>query len=230
MRSIRQWFVRLENAIHRELIVHSTDALRVAFGAVFVGFGALKFFPGVSPAESLVIATTDKLTLGLVPGHAALVVIAALECFIGVCMLAGRWMRLAIWLLALQFVGILAPLVLLPARLFSGPHHAPTLEGQYVLKDVILVAAGMVIAAATFRGGRLVREEEPSPSPSSTAGRFDLGAELLEPEPDPALDRSDRLVESQRDLVVRQAAEERELERALLRVRERGQRGAQESL
>ncbi|MEA2222129.1 MAG: hypothetical protein QOH83_505 [Solirubrobacteraceae bacterium] len=115
MRSIRRWFVQLENVIHRELIVHSTDLLRVAFGAVFLGFGVLKFFPGVSPAESLVIATADKLTLGLVPGHAALVVIATLECFIGVCMLAGRWMRLAIWLLALQFVGILAPLVL-PAR------------------------------------------------------------------------------------------------------------------
>jgi len=168
MRSIRQWFVQLENVIHRELVSHSTDLLRVAFGAVFLGFGLLKLFPGVSPAESLVMATTDKLTLGLIPGHAALVVIAALECFIGVCMLAGRWMRLAIWLLALQFVGILSPLALLPARLFSGPHHAPTLEGQYVLKDVILVAAGLVIAAATFRGGRLVREE-PSPSPPRAA-------------------------------------------------------------
>lgn len=47
--------------------------------------------------------------------------------------------------------------MLLPGRLFSGPHGAPTLEGRYVLKDFILVAAGMVIAAVTFRGGRLVR-------------------------------------------------------------------------
>jgi uncharacterized membrane protein YkgB len=49
--------------------------------------------------------------------------------------------------------------VLLPGRLFSGPHDAPTLEGRYVLKDIILVAAGMAIAAGTFRGGRLVRDE-----------------------------------------------------------------------
>jgi hypothetical protein len=48
-------------------------------------------------------------------------------------------------------------LFLLPARLFAGPHHAPTLEGQYVLKDIILVAAALVIAAGSFRGGRLVR-------------------------------------------------------------------------
>ena len=65
MRVIRQSFVRLENVINRELIRHSTDVLRVAVGAVFLGFGVLKFFHGVSPAESLVIATTDKLTLGL---------------------------------------------------------------------------------------------------------------------------------------------------------------------
>jgi len=47
------------------------------------------------------------------------------------------------------------------ARLFAGPHHAPTLEGQCVLKDIILVAAGLVIAAGTFRGGRLVRSDLP---------------------------------------------------------------------
>jgi hypothetical protein len=63
-------------------------------------------------------------------------------------------------------LGILAPLALLPARLFSGPDHAPTLEGQYVLEDIILVAAGMAIAAGTFRGGRLTRDEpQASPAP-----------------------------------------------------------------
>jgi hypothetical protein len=75
-------------------------------------------------------------------------------------------MRLTAWLLAAELLGILAPIVLLTGRLFSGPHHAPTLEGQYVLKDIILVAAGMVIAAGTFRGGRLVRDE---PQPDDAA-------------------------------------------------------------
>lgn len=48
-------------------------------------------------------------------------------------------------------LGILSPLVLLPARLFNGPDHMPTLEGQYVLKDVILLAATMVIATTVRR-------------------------------------------------------------------------------
>ncbi len=161
MRAISHLFVKLEDVIHRVLVRYSIDLLRVSVGAVFLGFGVLKFFPGVSPAESLVIATTDKLSFGFVPGHTALVAIAALECFIGLCLLTGRWMRLALWLLAIAFVGILSPLALWSGRLFGGPHHAPTLEGQYVLKDLILAAAGMVIAAATFRSGRLVREERP---------------------------------------------------------------------
>jgi len=157
MRFVYDRFLHAENVLHHTLVRHSVTALRLAIGAVFLGFGVLKFFPGVSPAENLTKAATHLLTFGLIPGGVSIVAIATLECFIGACLLAGRWMRLAIWLLALEFVGILSPLVLLPGRLFAGPHDAPTLEGQYVLKDIILVAAGMVVAAGTFRGGRLIR-------------------------------------------------------------------------
>jgi uncharacterized membrane protein YkgB len=159
MQTYYQRFLHLENQIHHQLVAHSIAALRIAVGLVFLGFGVLKFFPGVSPAESITRATTHILFLGLVPGGVAMVMIATLECVIGICLLANRGMRLAIWLLAIEFVGILSPLVLLPGRLFAGPHHAPTLEGQYVLKDIILVAAALVIAAGSFRGGRLVRTD-----------------------------------------------------------------------
>jgi putative oxidoreductase len=157
MEAAYQKFLHLENHIHHQLVLHSIAALRIAVGIIFLGFGVLKFFPGVSPAEDITRATTHILFLGLVPGGVAMVMIATLECVIGICLLANRGMRLAIWLLAIEFVGILSPLVLLPARLFAGPHHAPTLEGQYVLKDIILVAAALVIAAGSFRGGRMVR-------------------------------------------------------------------------
>jgi len=177
-------FVAIENMLHGALVRHSITALRVTVGAVFLGFGALKFFPGVSPAQDLAMTTIDLLTFGLVPGEVGLVAIATLECFIGICLLANRWMRLAVWLLALQLVGILAPVVLLTGRLFSGPHHAPTLEGQYVLKDIILVAAGMVIAAGTFRGGRLVRDEpQPALGPAAPVRRSmaAIAGDLVDP-------------------------------------------------
>ena len=153
--------LHVENVIHHQLVEHSIVILRVAVGAVFLAFGVLKYFPGVSPAENLTKASTHLLTFGLVPDDVSIVAIATLECFIGVCLISGWSMRVAIWLLAIEFVGILSPIVLLPSRLFGGPYGAPTLEGQYVLKDVILVGAGMVIAAATFRGGRIVRDDGP---------------------------------------------------------------------
>jgi putative oxidoreductase len=173
MPSVSERLLHVENHIHHLLVRHSVAALRISVGAVFLAFGILKYFPGVSPAENLAKTTMDLLTFGLVPGGVAIVVVATLECFIGICLLAGRWMRLAIWLLAAEFVGILSPIVLLTGRLFAGPHGAPTLEGQYVLKDVILVGAGMVIAAATFRGGRLVRADLPPASRVAAAVPLD---------------------------------------------------------
>jgi uncharacterized membrane protein YphA (DoxX/SURF4 family) len=151
----------LETACQRWLTAHSIAILRISLGAVFLGFGMLKFFPGVSPAQGLVERTTDILMLGLIPGAVALVLVAAMECTIGLCLITGRAMRPAIYLLGVQLIGILSPLVLLPARLFDGPHGAPTLEGQYVLKDVIFVGAAFVLAA-TVGGARL--ESGPRPA------------------------------------------------------------------
>jgi uncharacterized membrane protein YphA (DoxX/SURF4 family) len=147
---------RLDSAVHNWLIAHSILMLRLSLGAVFLGFGALKLFPGISPAQNLVESTTMILTFGTVSGPVALAAIGTIECVIGLCLLTGKGMRVAIYLLAIQLLGILSPVVVLAPRLFSGPHHAPTLEGQYVLKDVILAAAGLVLAA-TLRGGRLIR-------------------------------------------------------------------------
>ena len=148
-----------EAACQRWLIAHSIAILRVTVGAVFLAFGVLKFFPGVSPAQNLVERTTDILTFGLLPGAVALVLVASMETVIGLCLIFGRGMRGAIYLLVVQLAGILSPLVLLTGRLFDGPHGAPTLEGQYVFKDIILVGAALVLAA-TLGGGKLAKRDE----------------------------------------------------------------------
>ncbi len=165
-------FIAFENVVHRLLVRYSISALRISVGAVFLGFGVLKYFPGVSPAEMLATDTTDVLFLGLIPSSVAIYIVATMECFIGICFLigSGALMRVAIWVLAAQFIGILSPLAIDPGRLFAGPHGAPTLEGQYVLKDIILVGAGMVIAAGTFRGGKLVRAEPEGDSTVAATG------------------------------------------------------------
>jgi putative oxidoreductase len=141
----------LEKALCRWLDRHSTTLLRISMGAVIFGFGILKYFPGVSPAENLILTITHLLTFGLVPGRVAMVLLATVECAIGLSLITTRGLRATIYLLVLWVLGILSPAVLLPGRLFNGPDHAPTLEGQYVLKDIILLTASLVIAAATLR-------------------------------------------------------------------------------
>ncbi|MGH3769039.1 MAG: hypothetical protein ACRDTX_28470 [Pseudonocardiaceae bacterium] len=147
-----------EEAIHRWLLRHSIAALRISMGAVIFGFGILKYFPGVSPAEDLVLATARALTFGLVPAGVALVLLATVECATGLLLMSGRWPRVAMYLVTPLVLGMLSPMLVLTGRIFAGPHHMPTLEGQYVLKDVILFAAIMVIATTVRRAAITDRE------------------------------------------------------------------------
>jgi uncharacterized membrane protein YkgB len=130
---------------------YSVAFLRISLGLVFLGFGVLKFFPGLSPAEGIAAATIDRLTLGLIGGHTAVLLTAVLETFIGLTLVTGKLVRVGLVVLAGAFVGILSPLVLFTDQLFP---HGPSLMGQYVLKDIVLVAAALVVAAGAL-GSRL---------------------------------------------------------------------------
>ena len=129
--------------------------LRIGLGVVFLWFGALKFFPGTSPAETLAARTIEELSGGAIGPAVSLPILATWESLIGLGLLAGRFMRATLFLLALQMLGTLTPLVIFPAETFSTFPIAPTLEGQYIIKNVVLIGAAMVVGA-TVRGGRLV--------------------------------------------------------------------------
>lgn len=156
MRGLFDRFDRLDTSLNRWLVAHSITLLRVSLGLVFVLFGALKFFPGASPIEALATQTTTALTFGLLPPSVGLAVIAVLEVAIGLCFVTGRLLRVGVWLMGAQMLGAMSPLVLFPGELF-GPGLLPTLAAQYILKDIILVAAAMVIAA-TWSGARIMAE------------------------------------------------------------------------
>lgn len=134
------------------LNMHSIDVLRVSLGLVFLGFGFLKFFPGLSPAEGLAVRTVSTLSLGLLNGQTALLITALMETAIGITLATGRYIRIGLALLGISLVGILSPLVLFFGDLFPG--GTPTLELQYVLKDFVLAAAGLVVTASAL-GSRL---------------------------------------------------------------------------
>ena len=145
---------RASARLARWLARHSVDILRISLGLVFLGFAVLKYFPGVSPAEDLAVRTVETLSLGILSGYGALVATAIVETFIGLTLITGKLLRAGLLVLGGAMVGILSPLVLFFGDLFPG---APTLEAQYVLKDVVLVAAALVVTARAL-GARLVTD------------------------------------------------------------------------
>jgi uncharacterized membrane protein YkgB len=138
------------DAIDRRIVAFmrrwGIGALRVSLALIFVWFGALKPL-GVSPAETLV-----KLTVQWMPFFSPdtwVVVIGWWEVAIGVTFLFHRTVRIAIALLAMQMVGTFLPLIILPHVTFQAGYipYAPTIEGQYIIKNLLIISAALVVGS-----------------------------------------------------------------------------------
>ncbi|TVR81202.1 MAG: DoxX family protein [Chitinophagaceae bacterium] len=145
-------FYELDKKIIKLMATYGLPALRISMGVVFLWFGFLKFFPGVSPAEELAIHTTEILSFGLLDDRTAVFVIALWESIIGIGLIFRLFMRFTILLLFLQMIGACAPLVIFPDQVFTQFPYAPTLEGQYIIKNIVIICAALVLGASV-RGG-----------------------------------------------------------------------------
>lgn len=159
--TLTNWIVRADVQITRWMARYGVVLLRVSLGLVFFWFGVLKFFPGLSPAQDLATRTINLLTFGLLSPPLTIFILAAWECIIGLGLITGVWMRATLLLLFLQMLGTLTPLAFFPAETFTRFPYAPTLEGQYIIKNLVLVSAALVIGA-TVRGGSLVADPAPA--------------------------------------------------------------------
>jgi uncharacterized membrane protein YkgB len=133
---------------------HGVDILRVALGIVFVWFGVLKFCPGLCDVEVLAAKTMQVLTLGLVPVRICVWTLGAAECGIGAGLISGRSMRLVTACLLLHLAGTFLPMAMFPGETWKHFPYAPTLVGQYILKNMVLMAAGVVVGASAFSRAR----------------------------------------------------------------------------
>jgi len=147
--------IRLANWMAR----YGVLLLRISLGLVFFWFGLLKFFPGLSPAQDLAIRTIQILTFGLISPNLAIILLAIWECLIGIGLIFNLFMRATLLLLWLQMLGTITPIFFFPHEVFTRIPYVPTLEGQYIIKNIVLISAGLVIGA-TVRGGKLVAELE----------------------------------------------------------------------
>jgi uncharacterized membrane protein YkgB len=133
---------------------HGVTLTRLALGVVFLWFGAIKFVPSWSPAADLATRTITRLSFGVIGPTISLPLLATWESLIGVGLLSGRLLRFTLLLLFLQMPGTMMPLFFFPSETFRAFPYAPTLEGQYIIKNLVLVSAAIVIGA-TVRGGQL---------------------------------------------------------------------------
>jgi len=155
MSTLSRSYDRIDAALTTWMARNGIRLLRVSLGVVFLWFGVLKFFPGLSPAQTLAGDTIAILSFGLLTPEAAVLILAIWECLIGVGLIAGYFLRATLFLLWLQMLGTVTPLFLFPELCFTVVPIAPTLEGQYIIKNLVLVTAGLVIGG-TVGGGRLV--------------------------------------------------------------------------
>lgn len=125
-------------------------ALRYSMAVIFIGFGILKPL-GISPAAPLVEQTVAWLPLFSPETFVDL--IGWWEVAIGVTFLFRATIRLAIALLAMQMVGTFMPLVMLPEVTFQAGRapFAPTMEGQYIIKNLLIISSALVIGGTVRR-------------------------------------------------------------------------------
>lgn len=142
--------------------VHLYGLLRRALGLIFLWFGLLKFCPGLCEVEliaqrTLMVLSDHRFT----PQHCMLL-LAVWECAMGATLLLApknkHWGRFllrgcAISLL-LHLCGTLLPLVLFRADTWKVFPFAPTLTGQYILKNLVLLAATLAVYAQSMRRSR----------------------------------------------------------------------------
>ncbi len=157
MKTINTVYDQVDAKITNWMARFSIVILRVSVGFIFLWFGLLKFCPYMSMEQDLAVRTIGLVSLGMVPSNVAIFMAASCECFVGIGLITGKFMRLILILLVAHMFCTLIPLVMFHQEMFTIFPYVPSLKGQYILKNIILISVGLVLGA-TVRGGILVAE------------------------------------------------------------------------
>ncbi|KAB8142853.1 hypothetical protein F8S13_11375 [Chloroflexia bacterium SDU3-3] len=137
---------RTDAAITEMLATASLPMLRASLGVVYVWFGALKV-TGASPVADFVADT-----LPFLPRRAAVLGIGLWEMTIGAGLLARVALRPMLILFAIQLAGTFLPFLTQPRAMFQrGNPLLLTTEGEFVLKNLVLLAAGVAVGSSIRR-------------------------------------------------------------------------------
>mgnify|MGYP004702301145 CR=1 FL=1 len=146
--------MKAENCAYAWMARNGIPALRITMGIVFIWFGFQKFFPGLSSAQDIATRTIEVLSFGIVSPVVSMPLLAAWEVIIGLGFVTGLFLKATTILLLLQMAGTFTPLLIFPAETFSIFPIVPTIVGQYIIKNIVFIAAAFVILA--YNKGLLV--------------------------------------------------------------------------
>jgi len=149
-----QTFQKIDINVTNFMAAKGLVLLRISIGLIFFWFGILKYFNGLSPAEDIAVRTINVISFNLLSDNLILYILATWEVLIGIGLLLNLFLRVTLLLLYLQMIGTFAPLFLFPSEVFNIFPYSLTLEGQYIIKNLVIVAAGIVLGA-TVRGASI---------------------------------------------------------------------------
>lgn len=124
---------------------HQFRILRICIGILFLWFGGLKYFPGLSPAEGLAFTTVKILTFDLLPDGLIMPGLATVEVGLGLLIIFSREFKLAFWLLLFHMCSTIMPLFILTDITFKSFPFQLTMEGQYIVKNIVIIGAAFVL-------------------------------------------------------------------------------------
>ena len=146
--------MELVSTLRTAVFSNTTRLLRWAIGINYFWFGMLKFFDGLSPAEILAKDTIRVLTFGMIPDDVNLLLLAIWEVAIGVFFLSGYFTRFGAMAAIVHMIFTFMPLFFFPDVSFSHAPYGFTIVGQYIVKNLVFLAALCII----------LKEASPAPS------------------------------------------------------------------
>ena len=143
MNSLKIFFSTIDTKIVNVMKKRGVNLLRYSLGVIFIWFGILKPF-GLSPAHDLILNTVYWLD----DREAFIPILGYWEVAIGITIMIKPLIRLSIFLLFIQMPGTFLPLILLPSVCFVDFPFSLTMEGQYIIKNLIIISSAIVVGGS----------------------------------------------------------------------------------
>ncbi|MEP2024392.1 MAG: doxx family protein [Reichenbachiella sp.] len=149
--SVKEISEKIDNGLFALADKYGIVLLELSIGLIYMWFGILKFFPNYSPAEVLAADTLDLLTLHFFDKKILIWVLAFGELLIGLALILKLKSKYVIWGLLVHMGGTFSPIFFFPEQVFTHPPFGFSMVGQYIMKNIVIISAALVIYTKNIR-------------------------------------------------------------------------------